>query len=305
MWGEKFCWNCGTELKSVSESKKKSCPSCKGVNELLAQFGEYCGWNLAGPEQVKEAKTVKSDEALTTANEKAVVPLSSKATVVSSSGRNTKWIVLSIALILLASGGAYVGTQLFQPEKVAVSQKNSTKNLPATSATPASSEKKNFPTAEIEELATQHIAGLSGKSSLYVSPVDSKAETVQNNQPQRSASTIKLFLMITAYTMEAEGLLKLSQTHSLESGDIVGGTGVVQQAEIGTRYTLAELIELMMEKSDNTAANILIDKLGGFDFVNNKIEALGCEDTELNQKMMDSRSLQRGIDNYISAKDAG
>ena len=58
----------------------------------------------------------------------------------------------------------------------------------------------------------------------------------------------------------------------------------------------------MMIKSDNTAANILIDNLG-MENINTSIKKLGCTDTELNRKMMDSNAIEKGIENYTSVND--
>ena len=73
----------------------------------------------------------------------------------------------------------------------------------------------------------------------------------------------------------------------------------------GSELTIRELIRLMIVESDNTAANIMIDELGGFETINQMISKMGCYNTALNRKMMDTNALESGIDNYTSAKDLG
>ncbi|MEN6389282.1 MAG: serine hydrolase, partial [Syntrophomonas sp.] len=76
-------------------------------------------------------------------------------------------------------------------------------------------------------------------------------------------------------------------------------TGSLAGRPSGTSLTIRQLIELMITESDNTAANLLIDKLG-FDYINNTIQTLGCQDTVLQRKMMDKST---GKENYTSVQD--
>lgn len=73
----------------------------------------------------------------------------------------------------------------------------------------------------------------------------------------------------------------------------------------GKTFTYRELLAYMIDESDNTAANIMIDALGGIDKVNAQIEKMGAHDTKLQRKMMDTKSLEAGRDNITSAADVG
>lgn len=125
-----------------------------------------------------------------------------------------------------------------------------------------------------------------------------------NDQPIRSASTIKLFILGALYEQVEKGKLSLETEHILQEQEIVGGTGVIQNAPTGTRYTLQELAHAMIVTSDNTATNILIDYIGQ-DTINQFIKSKGYKDTILNRKMLDYASIQAGKDNYTSAKEVG
>ena len=50
--------------------------------------------------------------------------------------------------------------------------------------------------------------------------------------------------------------------------------------------SIRELMELMVQVSDNTATNVLIDGAGGFDAVNAYIARLGFDDLWLGRKMI-------------------
>ncbi|MDR0885725.1 MAG: class A beta-lactamase-related serine hydrolase, partial [Clostridiales Family XIII bacterium] len=97
----------------------------------------------------------------------------------------------------------------------------------------------------------------------------------------------------------------LDVIHSLNENEKVGGTGFLQNMPNGTNISHRELIRYMIVDSDNTATNIMIDALGGFNPINEEILRLGCNETHLNRKMLDTQALANGIDNYISVNDAG
>jgi beta-lactamase class A len=63
------------------------------------------------------------------------------------------------------------------------------------------------------------------------------------------------------------------------------------------------LLTLMIIVSDNTATNLLIDRIG-MTSVSEICKRLGLKQTQLNRKLMDFDALQSGIDNHMSASDA-
>lgn len=123
-----------------------------------------------------------------------------------------------------------------------------------------------------------------------------------NSKKVPAASTIKIYVMVEAYNQVNNGRINLNDTISLNDSMKVQGSGKLQYEPSGTKLRIEELINLMMVESDNTAANIMIDKLG-MDNINSTIKALGGKDTELNRKMMDLDALNKGIDNYTSTDD--
>ena len=62
------------------------------------------------------------------------------------------------------------------------------------------------------------------------------------------------------------------------------------------------MLELMIIVSDNTATNVLLDKLH-IDKVNALIQSIGCTETIVERRLMDREGQAAGLDNYTSAKD--
>lgn len=112
-----------------------------------------------------------------------------------------------------------------------------------------------------------------------------------------SASTIKLFIMVCALQKVKEGVLSLEQRIEID-----GKYDIESVLEKGNSYSLEELITYMIVKSDNIAANLLIDILGLED-INKYIKSLGINNTLLQRKMIDHDSNKAGKDNYTTAYD--
>lgn len=164
---------------------------------------------------------------------------------------------------------------------------------------------KTFDSVQVSSIVENAYTPGMGTYSAYVSRIGNDSEIVFNEQPQRAASTIKIFIMLTAYSKAKANELDLSSTHRLYEDEKVGGTGIIRDMPGGSELTLRELVRLMIVESDNTAANIMIDELGGFESINEMINKMGCYNTTLNRKMMDTAALESGVDNYTSVKDLG
>ncbi|MGL4451315.1 MAG: serine hydrolase [Sarcina sp.] len=82
----------------------------------------------------------------------------------------------------------------------------------------------------------------------------------------------------------------------------VAGSGFIANKSGTQNYTVAQLIEYMIINSDNTAANVLIDRVG-MDNINGNIENHGLSNTSLNRKMMDFASINSRIINTVSSVD--
>ena len=226
--------------------------------------------------------------------------------------RHTGLWIIALLVLIVAAGGSYYFYRHQQNKQIAVSrvakesssksvaEKQSRSESKAASKSKAekeSSAKKselNFTTSDIDDLIGSTIGQMSGVNSVYVSPADSSKTVIENNQSQRSASSIKVFIMAAAYQMAEAGTFDMSGVYTVQASDKVGGTGVLQSMANGTQLTNQELIRHM-----------IIDRLGGLDAVNQEIEDLGATDTSLNRKLMDQDALNAGRDNMTSVKDLG
>jgi len=125
---------------------------------------------------------------------------------------------------------------------------------------------------------TQSLSGVYGFSILNL--VDDAEYGLFENESFQAASLIKLPLMSYVYELAEDDRLNLESIYTLTEDDKVGGSGSLQYAEIGTAKTFRELVELMGQQSDNTAYNILVNKVGE-DKLQNYIEEIGMAHTDV------------------------
>jgi beta-lactamase class A len=83
------------------------------------------------------------------------------------------------------------------------------------------------------------------------------------DEPMPTASLIKLAVMIEAYQQAAQGKIKLDDPVTLHKSDRVPGSGILtDHFSDGATFPLRDAIRLMIAFSDNTATNLILDKIG-------------------------------------------
>lgn len=105
------------------------------------------------------------------------------------------------------------------------------------------------------------------------------------DQPMPTASLIKLAVMVEAYQQATEGKVKLNERITLTKEDKVQGSGVLtDHFSEGTTLSLFDAIHLMIVFSDNTATNLVLDKIG-IASTGQRMAALGLPHTRINAKV--------------------
>ncbi len=95
-----------------------------------------------------------------------------------------------------------------------------------------------------------------------------------------TASTIKTAVMVEAYHQAAEGKIRLDDSIPLTDADTVGGSGVLNGLRAGLSLTVSDLIHLMIVVSDNTATNLLVNRLGTKQ-VDDRLAGYGLKETKI------------------------
>ncbi len=95
-----------------------------------------------------------------------------------------------------------------------------------------------------------------------------------------AASTIKIPVMVEVFAQLQEGRFVLSRRMTLQARDKDWGSGDLCDAPVGSTYAVSELLEKMIDVSDNTASNMLI-RLVGRSNINASMHRLGLRRTHL------------------------
>lgn len=98
-----------------------------------------------------------------------------------------------------------------------------------------------------------------------------------------TASLIKVAILVTVYDLVAKGELSLDDPISVLKIDVVPGSGIIQYLHTPTTITVRDAAWLMTTISDNTATNLLLDRII-IRRVWNKMDSLGLHDTRVHSK---------------------
>jgi len=117
------------------------------------------------------------------------------------------------------------------------------------------------------------------------------------------ASSIKIAVLVELLRQAQAGKLHLEERVEIRKAQFAGGSGVLQDFGDGTSaVSLRDLAALMMAVSDNSATNLLIDRVGQAR-VNETLQSLGLERTRLLRRMIQPEEERRGVENVSTARE--
>jgi beta-lactamase class A len=104
------------------------------------------------------------------------------------------------------------------------------------------------------------------------------------DEPMPTASLIKLAVMVETYQQVAEGKVKLTDPVTLRKSDMVPGSGILTyHFSDGATFPLRDAVRLMIVFSDNTATNLVLDKIG-IGATAKRMEEWGFPNTKIHSK---------------------
>jgi beta-lactamase class A len=117
------------------------------------------------------------------------------------------------------------------------------------------------------------------------------------------ASSIKIAVLAELYhqaqlsAQGESGKAKLTDIYTMRAADLVPDSDIMGGLTPGvTQITDRDLATMMVAVSDNSATNVLIDRLG-MENVNALLDSLGLHNTRLRRKMMDVKAAAQGREN--------
>jgi beta-lactamase class A len=123
------------------------------------------------------------------------------------------------------------------------------------------------------------------------------------------ASSIKIAALAELYhqaqlsTEGVAGKAKLTDIYTVQTRDMVQDSDIMLGLTPSvTRVTNRDLATMMVAVSDNSATNVLIDRLG-MENVNALMDSLGLRHTRLRRKMMDVKAASEGRENVSTPRE--
>jgi beta-lactamase class A len=114
------------------------------------------------------------------------------------------------------------------------------------------------------------------------------------------ASSIKITVLAELFRQAQQGKVKLTDAYTVQASSLVPDSDIMGGLTPGvTRLTLRDLATMMVAVSDNSATNVLIDRVGMAN-VNAMLDSLGLTHTRLRRKMMDLQAAKEGRENISS-----
>src|SRR5579859_8020923 len=151
----------------------------------------------------------------------------------------------------------------------------------AASQTPASAVEDLALDQQLQSIAADH----HGKLALYAHNLRTgQTASLSPDLPLKTASTIKLGILLDAAQQIRAGKATLDEKLVLNHDNQVEGSGVLAQLDTPLALTLKDTLTLMVILSDNTATNMAIDRLG-LQHIDATLRAAGLKQTWLYKKV--------------------
>lgn len=140
--------------------------------------------------------------------------------------------------------------------------------------------------SKLNDRISAKLHDFAGAVSLYAKNLDTgKSYNLKGNDPVRTASTIKLAIMAECFAEAVEGKLNLSEPIKITEEEKVSGSGILQELSTGDQLPLRDIVDLMIVLSDNTATNLILNRIGG-NAVNLRMAQLGFSQTRVMRKIL-------------------
>jgi beta-lactamase class A len=158
-------------------------------------------------------------------------------------------------------------------------------------------------TQEIPQLKSQIQTLFSAQKQLapgvLLVDLDSRAYVDLNaSQAFPSASTIKFPILVAFFQDVDAGKIQLDEPLVMRKELVATESGDMQESPAGTKFSALETATKMIVISDNTATNMMIDRLGGMPALSQRFQSWGMASTQLRTALPDVQGT-----NTTSAKD--
>ena len=154
----------------------------------------------------------------------------------------------------------------------------------------------------LQDALRARIASFPGTVSLYAKNLDTGATIgIHETDPVRTASTIKLPILLSVFDAVARGQAKWTEPLTVTSAEKVSGSGIIaSEISDGVQLPLRDVVNLMIVLSDNTATNMVLERFTA-DAVNAYLDKLGIKTTRSMRKIRGDGNQLKDASGYSAA----
>src|SRR5215217_720707 len=141
--------------------------------------------------------------------------------------------------------------------------------------------------AQVERALDAIVDQAGGEIALAAVNLTTGEEIARNaERSMPTASVFKLPLLVEVFRQAEEGILDLNERVTLSAEDVVMGSGILRDFGPGLQPTLRDLAMMMVIVSDNSATNLLLDRVGGPQQVNATMRDLGLPSIVVHRRIV-------------------
>jgi beta-lactamase class A len=159
-----------------------------------------------------------------------------------------------------------------------------------------------LPAQSLQDVLRERIGNFQGTVSLYAKNLDTGASVgIRETMPVRTASTIKLPILLAVTDQVAAGKAKWTELLTVTPQDKVSGSGIIgSELSDGVQLPLRDVVHLMIVLSDNSATNMVLERFTA-DAVNTYLDKIGIKTTRSMRKVRGDGTQLKAAEGWSAA----
>jgi len=154
----------------------------------------------------------------------------------------------------------------------------------------------------VQDALRARIGNFEGTVSLYARNLDTgESVGIRQGEPVRTASTIKLPILLAVFDQVAAGKAKWTEPLTITARDKVSGSGIIgSELSDGVQLPLRDVVNLMIVLSDNSATNMVLERFTA-DAVNAYLDKIGIKTTRSMRKVRGDGTQLKAAEGWSAA----
>ncbi len=147
----------------------------------------------------------------------------------------------------------------------------------------------------LRELLSEEVGAFDGTAGIAIESIPAGVRTgINEERVFPMASVFKIPILVEFLAMVEGGSASLDDRIELRAEHRTAGSGILARMDPGLNPTWKDLLTLMINISDNSATDLVLDRVG-ISAIQRRLDALGLEDTKFNANCTDVIRIACGL----------